>query len=120
PRPLRSPMVKEQRALAKRAEDLWAKRDLEGLKGLWSSGSARKVPQVLYYAGLALNALNKKREALQCWRRATELDPGYDAPFRALAYELAESSPASAAELFYHLVGSERANADDLTALAEI
>ncbi len=39
---------------------------------------------------------------------------------RALAYELTEQSPGDSAELFYNLIGLQKANADDFTCLGEI
>jgi tetratricopeptide (TPR) repeat protein len=113
-------MANQDKALAKQAKDYWEARNLMALDKLRRSPLAAKVPEVLYYAGLALNALNKKREAIECWRRARALNPQYENALRALAYELNEQAPLEAAELFYQLVGMQRANADDFTCLGEI
>jgi tetratricopeptide (TPR) repeat protein len=113
-------MVKQEQRLAKRAKDYWERRDLSALENLQKQDGAGKVPEVLYFVGLALNALNKRREAIRCWRQATELDPRNEDATRTLAYELLEQAPVDAAELFYRLVGSQRANADDFTCLGEI
>jgi tetratricopeptide (TPR) repeat protein len=113
-------MVNQKKAFAKQAEDLWERRDLRSLDTLRHNRTAAKVPDVLYFAGLALNALNRKRESLECWRMARELDPTNEKVLRALAYELVEQAPGEAADVFYHLVGLQIANADDFTCLAEI
>lgn len=113
-------MVKQEKDLAKRAKEYWERRDLTALADLRRKPAAAKVPDVLYFAGLALNALNRRREAIECWRIATDLDPHCENAMRALAYELVEEAPGEAAELFYRLVGAQRANADDFTSLAEI
>ncbi len=113
-------MVKQEKALAKRAKEYWEDRDLSALENLRRAPGAAKVPEVLYFVGLALNALNKRREAIECWRMARVLDPQNENALRALAYELLEQAPGEAAELFYHLVGLQRANADDYTCLGEI
>jgi tetratricopeptide (TPR) repeat protein len=113
-------MVKQENALAKRARTYWENRDLSGLEALRREPSAKNVPEVLYFVGLALNAVNKRREAIECWRKARELDPQHENAIRTLAYELIEQSPVEAAELFYRLVGLDRANADDFTCLGEI
>jgi tetratricopeptide (TPR) repeat protein len=113
-------MVQQKKALAKRAKTYWERRNLQALANLVGEPGAGKDPEVLYYAGLALNALNKRREAIECWRRARDLDPQNETTIRTLAYELMEQAPVEAAELFYHLVGLERANADDFTCLGEI
>lgn len=113
-------MVKQEKALARRAEKYWEQRDLSALENLRREPGASKDPGVLYFVGLALNAHNKRREAIECWRKARELDPQNEHAIRALAYELMEQAPVDAAELFYHLVGMQRANADDFTCLGEI
>jgi tetratricopeptide (TPR) repeat protein len=113
-------MIKEAKGLARRAKKFWEHRDLTALANLRREPGAAKVPEVLYYVGLALNGLDKKREAIECWRKATALDPQHEQAIRALAYELMEPAPVDAAELFYRLVGLQRANADDFTCLGEI
>lgn len=113
-------MLKAQRAIAAQAEKLWEKRDLRALERLGREPIAAKVATVQYYVGLANSALNRRREAIGCWRSAIDLDPTNENAIRALAYELLEPSPVDAAELFYQLVGSQKANADDFTCLGEI
>jgi len=113
-------MVNQKKALAEQAKDHWERRNLTALDKLRRDRAAAKVPEVLYFAGLALNALNRKREAIECWRKARDLDPQYENALRALAYELSEQAPVEAAEVFYELVGLRRANADDFTCLGEI
>src|SRR5438105_4648828 len=98
----------------------WQARNLSALEKLRRAPGASKSPDVQYYVGLAMNALNKRREAIACWRKARSLDPQYGDATRALAYELLDEAPVDAAELFYQLVGSQRANADDFTCLGEI
>ncbi len=113
-------MVKNKKSLAKRAQQYWEHRDLPALLHLYQTPGAQKVPEVLYFVGLALNARNQRREAIECWRKAKALDPRYENAIRAFAYELTEQAPADSAELFYLLVGLQRANADDFTCLGEI
>ncbi|MCI0639094.1 MAG: hypothetical protein L0Y72_31695 [Gemmataceae bacterium] len=113
-------MNKQRKTLAAKAETLWNKRDLPTLSKLCDLPHASKIPEVWFFSGLARNALGNKRGAVECWRRAIELDAQNDAAVRALAFELVNSDPVSAAELFNNLVGMNQANADDLTALAEI
>ena len=113
-------MLKQANKIARRAEKLWEERDLPALDKLRRESGASEVSEVQYFAGLALNALNQRREAIECWRRAQALDPQNEDAIRTLAYELLEQAPVDAAELFYRLVGMERANADDFTCLGEI
>jgi tetratricopeptide (TPR) repeat protein len=113
-------MAQLQKGLAKRAKKYWDLRDLSALAKLQTEPGAEKVADVLYFVGLALNALNKRREAIECWRKARDLDPQHEKVIRALAYEFVEQAPVDAAELFHHLVGLRRANADDFTCLGEI
>ena len=113
-------MVNNKKTLAKRATQYWEDRSLEELVQLSNEPGANKDPEVLYFVALALNARNKKREAIECWRKAQDLDPQHENAIRALAYELTEQAPVDSAELFYRLVGLQRANADDFTSLGEI
>lgn len=113
-------MVKQKKALAKRANRYWENRNLSALEKLRRQRGAAAVPEVLYFAGLGLNALNKRREAIECWRKARQLDPTYEQALRALAYELMDQAPVEASELFQHLVSLQKANADDFTSLGEI
>jgi tetratricopeptide (TPR) repeat protein len=113
-------MDQKERALTNRAKKYWDDRKLSALSKLRSEPGAESSADVLYFVGLALNALNKRRDAIECWRKATDLDPQNDRAVRTLAYELMEQAPVDAAELFYRLVGMNRANADDFTCLAEI
>lgn len=113
-------MVLQVKSLTKRAQKHWERRDFQALESMGQEPGAAQVPDVLYFVGLALNALNKRREAIECWRKATELDPRNENVLRALAHELVEQAPVDAAELFYRLVGLQRANADDFTCLGEI
>jgi tetratricopeptide (TPR) repeat protein len=112
--------VSPSKGLANRAKKYWEHRDLSALENMQRDPRAAKIPEVLYFVGLALNALNKKREAIECWRKARELNPHHEDVIRTLAYELLEQAPVDAAELFYQLVGMQRANADDFTCLGEI
>ncbi len=98
-------MVKQEKALAKRARDLWARRDLPSLARTQREPGAARLPQVLYFVGLALNALNQRREAIECWRKARTLDPQNENALRALAYELMDQAPVEAAELFSTSLG---------------
>jgi len=113
-------MLKQQRSLAKRAEKYWDERDPASLEKLRRAPGASKVSEVQYFIGLALNALNQRRDAIECWRKARDLDPKNENATRALAYELLEQAPVNAADLFYELYASRQANADDLTCLGEI
>jgi tetratricopeptide (TPR) repeat protein len=113
-------MVKQQKSLAEAAEKNWEARDLAALEKLRHAPGAAKVSEVQYFIGLALNALNQRREAIECWRKARDLDPQNENATRTLAYELLEQAPVNAAELFYELYASQQANADDLTCLGEI
>jgi tetratricopeptide (TPR) repeat protein len=113
-------MVNQEKALAKQAKSYWDDRNLSALENLRQQPSAAAVPEVLYFAGLGLNALNKRREAIECWRKARELDPTFAQAVRALAYELMDQAPVEASELFQHLVGLRIANADDFASLGEI
>ncbi len=113
-------MAKQEQRLVKRAKEYWERRELSALENMQKEEGAAEIPEVLYFVGLALNALNKRRDAIKCWRKATELDPNNETAIRTLAYELMEQAPVDAAELFYRLVGSERANADDFTCLGEL
>ncbi len=113
-------MNKQAKSLAAQAKKLWNKRDLQGLVTLWSRANAKTVPEVWFYAGLAFNGLNNPRKAIECWRQTLQLDHFYEDPIRALAYELKESNPLGAADLFSQLVAMNQATADDLTALGEI
>src|SRR5262245_58560460 len=113
-------MLKAQRSLAERAERLWEKRDLSALERLGQEPAAAKVSSVQYFVGLAKNALNKRREAIESWRTAINVDPANEDAIRALAYELLDQAPVDAAELFFQLVGLQKANADDYTCLGEI
>jgi len=113
-------MTTKEKQVGKNAQKYWDQRDLPALVRLCPSPQGGKNPEVLYYAGLAYHALNKKREAIECWRKAKELFPEDDRPIRALAFELAEKDPVGASELFHRLIGLNRAQADDLTALGEI
>jgi tetratricopeptide (TPR) repeat protein len=106
--------------LALRAKKLWEERDLHALVALRRTPGAAAMPDVLYFIGLAYNALNKRRQAIESWRKASAIDPGCEAAVRALAYELADQAPGDSAELFYQLIGLRRANADDFTCLGEI
>src|ERR1700730_9561808 len=101
-------MLKQQRSLAKRAEKYWEERDLASLEKLRRAPGAANVSEVQYFIGLALNALNKRREAIECWRKARDLDPRNENATRALAYELLEQAPVNAAELFYDLYASQQ------------
>jgi len=112
-------MVKQEKTLAQRARKYWEQRDLSALEKLRREPGAN-VPEVLYFVGLGLNALNKKREAIECWRKAKDLDPQNESVIRSLAYEMLEPAPVHAAELLCQLVALRRANADDLTCLGEI
>jgi tetratricopeptide (TPR) repeat protein len=113
-------MVNNKKTLAKRAGKYWEDRSLEALVQLRDEPGAKKDPEVLYFVALALNARNKKREAIEYWRKAQDLNPQYEDAIRALAYELTEQAPVESAEFFYRLVGLQRANADDFTSLGEI
>jgi Tfp pilus assembly protein PilF len=113
-------MIRQEKALTKRAKKYWDDRNVSALAKLRSEPGVDRIPDVLYFIGLALNARNQRREAIESWRKATALDPQNEKAIRTLAYELLEQAPVDAAELFYHLVGMERANADDFTCLAEI
>ncbi len=113
-------MVKQERSLARQAKQFWDKRDFAKLDELRQAPGAAKNPEVLYFAGLALSALNNRRAAIECWRKASELDPQGEQSVRALAYELAEQAPSDAAGLFAQLAAAQRATADDLTCLGEI
>lgn len=113
-------MLSHAKRLAQRALVLWENRDLHALEKLRRQSGASEVSRVQYFAGLALNALNRRREAIECWRKAEALDPRNEDAIRTLAYELLEQAPLDAAELFYRLVGLNRANADDFTCLGEI
>src|SRR5207249_4411978 len=62
----------------------------------------------------------QKRRAIECWRRASQLNSDYAAPVRALAHELMASDPIGASEMFAALVAMNAAQAEDLTALGEI
>jgi tetratricopeptide (TPR) repeat protein len=102
------------------AATLWDQRDHRGLVRLAAAPTSATRPEVLYYAGLAYNALNKRREAIECWRKAERLKPDYHPAVRALAYELTDRDPVEASELLYRLYAAGEADADDLTSLAEI
>jgi tetratricopeptide (TPR) repeat protein len=110
----------KQKDFAKRAQRLREAGNLSALEQLRREPGADKVAEVQYFAGLALNALNQRREAIECWRKAQALDSQNEDAIRTLAYELLEQAPVDAAELFYRLVGLGRANADDFTCLGEI
>jgi tetratricopeptide (TPR) repeat protein len=110
----------KQRNLAKRARKFWEQRDLSALESLRREPQAETVSEVQYFLGLALYALNKRRDAIQCWRRATELDPRNEDATRTLAYELVAEAPSEAEGLFFFLVGMQRATADDFTCLGEM
>jgi tetratricopeptide (TPR) repeat protein len=113
-------MATKEKQIGKNAQKYWDERDFAALVRLCPSPRGGKSLEVLYFAGLAYHALDKKREAIECWRRARELFPEDEHAIRALAFELAEKDPISAADLFYHLIGLNRAQPDDLTALGEI
>lgn len=113
-------MVAHVKDLAKQASEYWEQKDFASLEKLSQEPRAARDPEVLYFVGLGLNALNKKREAIECWRKAGAVDPQNENVIRTLAYKLMEQAPLEAAELFYHLVGMRRANADDLTCLGEM
>jgi tetratricopeptide (TPR) repeat protein len=113
-------VVKQDDRLATRARKLWDERKLDDLQQLQRDAAAARDAEALYFVGLALNALNQRREAIECWRKARKFDPQSDTILRALAYELLEQAPVEAAELFGNLVGMQRANADDLTCLGEL
>lgn len=113
-------MNKQDKHVANRAQSLWDKRDLSPLVALCASATAAKLPEIWYFGGLGYHALGDKRKAIECWRKSIQINPRYAAPIRALSYELIESDPVGAAELFYMLVALNEANADDLTALGEI
>lgn len=113
-------MVMQDEALAARAKKLWEDRKLDELKQLQREAGAAKDAEALYFVGLALNALNQRREAIECWRKARKIDRQNETILRTLAYELLEQAPVEAAELFGNLVGMQRANADDLTCLGEL
>ena len=75
----------------------------------------------MYYGGLAFHASSRKRDAIECWRKAIDLAPTADAPLRALAYELAEDQVYSEATLLLNQLDKlGKATADDLTLLGEI
>ena len=78
-------MVNNKKTLAKRATQYWEDRSLEELVQLTNEPGANKDPEVLYFVALALNARNKKREAIECWRKAQDLDPQHENAIRALA-----------------------------------
>ncbi|MBI3411035.1 MAG: tetratricopeptide repeat protein [Planctomycetes bacterium] len=99
---------------------LWDQRDLAKLSALSESPGSANVGTVQFYVGLAYHALNDKRKAVQCWREAIRLKPRYEAPIRALAFEFVEQNAAEAADLLSQLDGMGKADADDLTTLAEI
>jgi tetratricopeptide (TPR) repeat protein len=114
-------MGRDDKALAARAAKYWEQGDFQALIRLCSARRAARVPQVFYFGGLAFDALNRKREVVECWRKAIALKQDYDAPIRALAHELAGADDLlDAAKLFHDLVRLDKATADDLTALAEI
>ena len=83
----------KQRSLAKRARKYWEQRDLSALEALRREPQAEAVSEVQYFLGLALNACNKRRDAIQCWRRATELDPRNEDAIRTLAYRTRRGGP---------------------------
>ncbi len=66
--------IRPSKDLAKRAKSYWEARDLASLESLQSEPAVTKDSAALYFVGLALNALNKRREAIECWRKARELD----------------------------------------------
>ncbi len=113
-------MRTKQRSMATKAKELWDRNDHQSLVQLSQTAAGAKDSDVLYFAGLAYNALNKKREAIECWRKATKLPSDDDKALRALAYELADSDPINASDLFYRLIARNHANADDFTSLGEI
>lgn len=113
-------MNRPKKNLANKAKELWDQRKLDQLAALVASPAAAKVPEVWYYGGLASNALNQKRRAIECWRTACQLNTSYAAPVRALAHEIMESDPIGASELLASLVATNEAEADDLAALGEI
>jgi tetratricopeptide (TPR) repeat protein len=113
-------MIKPGKVLARRAKTYWERRDLSALEKLRREPGAASNAEALYFVGLGLNALNRRREAIECWRQARHVAPTNEHAIRILAYELMDQAPVDAAELFYQLVGLQRANADDFTCLGEI
>lgn len=113
-------MANGAKGLAAQAKKLWEARDMAALHALRRKPGADKSPEVLYFLGLAYNASNQLREAIQCWRKASQLSPPSEDAIRALAFELADQAPVRAAELFWQLIGMRRANADDYACLGEI
>ena len=101
-------MDKQEKDLVKTAKKLWEQRDLSALEKLRGQPGAARNADVLYFVGLAMNACNKRREAIECWRKARDLDPHHENATRTLAYELMKQAPVDAAELLCHLVGSRR------------
>jgi ABC-type glutathione transport system ATPase component len=53
-------MVQPDKSLTKRAQKHWELRELSALESMQRDPQAAKVPEVLYFVGLALNALNKR------------------------------------------------------------
>ena len=113
-------MRHSKKALAKQARRYWEQRKLSTLAALQSKPELEEVADALYFVGLALNALNKRREAIECWRKAKAVDPQHELAIRTLAYELKDQAPVEAAELYCQLLAMQRANADDFTSLGEI
>ena len=67
-------MGKQEKGLAKRAQSYWEERDLGALAAIQREPGAARVAAVQYFVGLALNALNKRTEAIECWRKAGDLE----------------------------------------------
>ena len=96
--------------LARQARKYWERRDFASLEKLRRKPFAASNSEALYFIGLGLNAQNKKREAIECSRKASDLDPQNEDVIRTLGYELVDQVPLEAAELFNRLVGMRRAS----------
>src|SRR6516162_10207989 len=89
---LRKKMIKPGKVLARRAKTYWERRDLSALEKLRREPGAASNAEALYFVGLGLNALNRRREAIECWRQARHVAPTNEHAIRILAYELMDQA----------------------------